>query len=267
MAVRDKITGRQPGGRLEVEQQREMTELELSLIPRLRGNGFVEKGRHVFQYLILPSFEPLVAWDVLERGRRGHPNEVVLVRTCWRKDIDYERMRTPVERMKHEYPLEPTIELHELPAPSAELELLASELRTMRLPLGGPLAKVTIVDGTMCEVAIEQSSYWQAFAAKCRLTWHGLLGPDWAPLKAWVERAEAVFDRAWQNRGEPKPAPHQLPTIDDAAARHMAKDLFHAGQFGRAAELLADVSKREVLTAAEIKMLQLAVKRNAEKRG
>jgi len=49
--------------------------------------------------------------------------------------------------------------------------------------------------------------------------------------------------------------------IEDATARHEAQRLFHAGHYGRAAELLAEVGMREKLTAAEAKMLELAMKR------
>ena len=55
--------------------------------------------------------------------------------------------------------------------------------------------------------------------------------------------------------------PLRIKAIDDAAARHEAQRLFHAGQYSRVAEVLAEVGTREKLTPAEAKMLELALKR------
>jgi hypothetical protein len=70
-----------------------------------------------------------------------------------------------------------------------------------------------------------------------------------------------VFESAWAARGDAAPTPLRIKAIDDAAARHEAQRSFHAGQYGRAAELLAEVDTREQLTPAETKMLELALKR------
>ena len=58
-----------------------------------------------------------------------------------------------------------------------------------------------------------------------------------------------------------KPPSVGATAIDESAARHEAQRLFHAGQYGRVAELLADVGAREKLTPADAKMLELALKR------
>ena len=78
-----------------------------------------------------------------------------------------------------------------------------------------------------------------------------------------MQRAEAVFQSAWAARGSAAPTPLRIKVIDDAAARHEAQRLFYAGQYGRVAEMLAEVGTRENLTPAEMKMLELALKRAA----
>ena len=117
------------------------------------------------------------------------------------------------------------------------------------------------VDGVTYELAIEQPPHFIPFAAKCRLSWWAELPHEWTALTAWLQRAETVFESAWATRGDAAPMPLRIRAIDDAAARHEAQRLFHAGQYGCAAELLAEVNTRETLTPAETKMLELALKR------
>jgi hypothetical protein len=247
---------------LEQEQVREYGRLQDDIVAKLRPHAFVDdlNARHVFQYLILPSFTPPVAWDVFRRRRRGHEDDFVLVRSSWRSDVDLEKLRTPVERLRHPYPLVPTLEVHQLNAESGELAHLAAELAALRVPIGAAPSVVGI-DGVTYEVAIEQPPHHIAFSAKCRLSWWNEPPAAWEGLAAWVQRTEAVFESAWAARGAAAPTPLRIKAIDDAAARHEAQRLFHAGQYGRVAELLADVSTREKLTPAEAKMLELALKR------
>jgi hypothetical protein len=236
--------------------------LQDDVIVKLRHHAFVDdlNARHLFQYLILPSFEPPVAWDVFRRRRRGHEDDHVLVRSSWRSDSDLKKLQTLVERTRHPYPLVPTVEVHQLSAASTDLANLAAELAALRLPIGAP-PSIAGLDGVTYEVAIEQPPHDIPLAAKCRLSWWHKPPVEWAGLAAWVQRAQSMFEFAWTAHGDPVPIPLRIRTIDDAAARHEAQRLFHAGQFGRAAELLAEVALREKLTPAEAKMLEVAMKR------
>lgn len=119
--------------------------------------------------LVLPAFTPTIAWDVFRRPRLGHSDDFILVRTTWRSDLDSEKVRTPVERLRHSRPLQPTIELNLLSVPSAELEQLSKELAELKLPIGAASHSYGI-DGTFYEIAIDQSSVYSS-SAKCRLSW------------------------------------------------------------------------------------------------
>src|SRR5688572_8657727 len=108
------------GARLDSEQGREFSRLQADVTARLRQHFFIDlqNGSHVFQYLILPAFDLPVAWDVFVRPRRGYEAEHVLLRTSWRVDLDREKFRTPVDRLRYPYPLVPTMEVHQLSARS-----------------------------------------------------------------------------------------------------------------------------------------------------
>ena len=247
---------------MEQEQIREYGRLQNDIIAKLRHHAFVDglQARHVFQYLILPSFTPPISWDVFRRPRRGHEHNFVLVRSSWRSDLDLEKLRSPVERLRHRYPLVPSVEVHQLDAASAELASLAAELAALALPIGAP-PSVGGIDGVTYEVAIQQPRHNIALTAKCRLSWWEEPPVEWERLAAWVKRAQAVFEAAWAARGDAAPTPLRITAIDDAAARHEAQRLFHAGQYGRAAEVLAEVGTREKLTPAEAKRLEMALER------
>lgn len=252
---------------MEQEQVREYGRLRDDIVAKLRHHAFVDdlNAHHVFQYLILPSFTPPIAWDVFHRRRLNHGDDFVLVRSSWRSDLDMEKLQSPVERLRHPYPLIPTIEVHQLSAASDELSRVAAELAALRLQIGAP-RRVAGLDGVTYEVAIEQPPHYMTLAAKCRLSWWHEPPVEWEGLAAWVQRAEALFASAWAAHGAAAPTPLRIKAIDDAATRHEAQRLFHAGRYGRAAELLAEVGTREKLTPAEAKMLELALKRAADPR-
>lgn len=250
---------------MDQEQAREYRRLQDDIATKLRHHAFVDDrdSLHAFQYLVLPSFTPPVAWDVFRRRSRNQDDDFVLVRSCWRSDIDLEKLQTSVERLRHPYPLIPTIEVHQLTSSSGDLASLAAELAAMRLPVGAP-ASVFGLDGVKFEIAIEQPPHHIALAAKCRLSWWHKPPETWEALAAWVQRAESIFDAAWANQEAAAPTPLRVMDVEDATARHEAQRLFHAGHYGRVAELLAEVGRREKLTAAEAKMLELALKRAGE---
>ena len=130
----------------------------------------------------------------------------------------------------------------------------------MKLPVGAP-ASAFGCDGVTFEIAIEQPPHYIALAAKCRLSWWDKPPEGWEALAAWVHRAESIFETAWAAPGAAAPTPLSVIAIEDATARHEAQRLFHAGHYGRVAELLAELGTREKPTAAEAKMLELARKR------
>jgi hypothetical protein len=247
---------------MDPEQSREYEQISREIVVKLRHQAYIEDryAAHAFQYLILPSFTPPISWDVFLRRHKGYPDNYVLMRTTWRSDIDHEKLRTPVERLRHPYPLTPTIDIYQLPTSSEELKILADELAAVELPIGASPG-VAGIDGVTYEVAIGQPPAYFTFAARCRLSWWCEPPDAWSALRAWVVRAEKVFEAAWTGRGELAPIPVIVKAIDDAAAREEAKRLFREGHFGRAAQLLADVGQRENLTAAELKMLELAITR------
>jgi hypothetical protein len=246
---------------LEPEQLIEFGTLAEDVFARLRTHTFVDDRYvgHVFQFLVLPSFDVPVAWDVFKRRREGYQDDHVLVRTAWDRGTDRMKLSTPEERLRHPYPLVPTIEVHQLAAPSDILRELAVEVARLEIKIGSRANYG--LDGTTYEVAFEQPPRHIPFAAKCRLSYWEEPPAGWKGLSAWVLRAQRTFAEAWSAHGPASRIPLPIRAIDDGAARQEAQRAFHSGSYARAAELLAGVASRERLTLAEAKMLEMALKR------
>jgi len=252
---------------LEAEQLIEYGAMRNDVYAKLRSHAYVDDRHagHVFQYLVLPSFQPPIAWDVFRRPREGHDDDHVLARTTWDCDADRSKFNTPVERLRHPYPLVPTIEVRQLAASSDTLRELAVELAGLEIIIGSP--GVVGLDGTTFEIAVDQPPHHIPFVAKCRLRFWQEPPTGWRGLSAWVSRAERAFIEAWSTHGPAGRVPLPIRAVDDGAARQEAQRAFHAESYARAAELLADVASREQLTPAEAKMLELALKRMGSGRG
>ncbi len=140
--------------------------------------------------LIAPSFDDwsaYVLWEVRGEWR--------LRRRIWRYLVDAEKLRTPVERLRHPRPLLPTIETREIAYGASEAEAAFERLASLRLrvlPEGGG---GHVLDGTDHEVALEDG------AASMRLRWNPIPAA-WAPLAESVEANVAAFDAALAD-GEP----------------------------------------------------------------
>ncbi len=78
----------------------------------LRLGTLIDRHRSVpvCQFLILPSFENPVSWDVIKVVSRKDGAQTRLYRSCWRMDVDGQAMSSPVERLKHPRPYNPTLE-------------------------------------------------------------------------------------------------------------------------------------------------------------
>jgi hypothetical protein len=169
------------------ERRLEMRAVAVAAEAALRERPPALRGLWVF---VAPSFDDWRAYELWEL--RG---EWRLRRRVWRHLVDAEKMRTPVERLRHPRPLLPTIETREIPYGASEAEAAFERLASLRLRVlpegGGGL----VLDGADHEVALEDG------AASMRLRWNPTPAA-WAPLAETVDVLLAAFDAALAD-GEP----------------------------------------------------------------
>lgn len=122
---------------VEREQMEEFYAVREAAYDALRFGTLVERHRSgvsVLQYLILPSFENPISWDVIKVVSRGEA-QTRLYRFTWRMDVDGQAMASPVERMKHPRPYKATLETDWVLVDAKKLEAILSRIGSVRIPL------------------------------------------------------------------------------------------------------------------------------------
>jgi len=159
----------------------------------LRLGTCIDRHRSVpvCQFLILPSFENPVSWDVIKVVSRQAGAQVRLYRTCWRMDLDSKKMSSPVERLKHPRPFRPNFETDWVLVEAGELESVLLRLRRIRIPVM-PADARTGCDGTSFELAVGDFSW------NTRIGWWCDVPKEWGELQPIVAELERLFESAWQ---------------------------------------------------------------------
>lgn len=232
---------------MEVGQISVYALLQVEVLHKLRCHRYVDGGMHVFQYLILPSFEPLHAYDVFERG-----GTMSLYRTTWRSDLDSQKWSTPAEQFQHPQSLEPTISVQSLCVSTEALSKLSRDLCALQLPIGAPAAHFGC-DGTSYEIAIGQFD----ISARCRLSWWMSPPREWDELRQWISKAEDLFEKAQSTL---EIAPNTKPLLSDAEIQEAARGSFYRKQYALTEKLIAEIQQRRTLSSSERKMLEICRK-------
>ena len=193
---------------METEQREEFYAIREEAYNGLQSGKYIDRFRSVSvcRYLILPSFENPVSWDVIRVVARRAEAQTRLYRSCWRMDIDQQAMRSPIERLKHPRPYTPTIEVNCVSIDRNQVEAVLSQIRFKPIPLAieHPPAGC---DGTSFELALGD------FFCNARIRWWCDLPTEWKDLKPVVAELKQLFERAWENAAKPDIAPDRtLPS-------------------------------------------------------
>jgi hypothetical protein len=142
------------------------------------------------QFLILPSFENAISWDVIRVGSRKDGAQTRLYRSCWRMDVDSQAMSSPVERLKHPRPYNPTLETDWVLVDNGKLKAILARFTAIRIPLTLATARVGC-DGTSFELAVGDSF------CNARIGWWCDLPEEWQELSPVVADLGRLFEVAW----------------------------------------------------------------------
>jgi len=122
---------------MEAEQSTEFSAVSKLAYEMLRLGTPFDPHRMVplCQYLILPSFENPIKWEAIRVRSKQDADHTRLNRICWRRDLDSEAFRSPVERLKHPRPYQPTIETNWVPIDQDQMDAILARCRAIRIPL------------------------------------------------------------------------------------------------------------------------------------
>ena len=152
--------------------------------------------RHVFSLWVMPSFTPayrctLYAPFPFTKGKRPFASF-----TIWRSDLDYEKVRTPVDRLSHLKDLAPTIEDDTLWLTDADVEDLQRRIRGISVPLYLAPPTVAGCDGTSFEFRCDEIFYGAS------LHWWEDQPVEWRPFTEVVVQIASELENRRQRRVE-----------------------------------------------------------------
>ena len=136
--------------------------------------GFPPERRALcdLQLIVMPFFGN---WESFELY--GRPS--TLVKATWRQDLDAEKFRNPVERLRHARRLDPTIEIVSTDVAQELVSSTRDELSRLNIP-AHPGPPGIVLDGTGYQLTIGGGT------AVCH--WNDLAPGLWSPLQAWALR-------------------------------------------------------------------------------
>jgi hypothetical protein len=133
----------------------------LSEIAKQRLKDVPESGSYqqLLSIWTRPSFSPSFRWTVYSPWRNAKGKQPFASYTIWRSDLDLEKLKSPVERVKYPKDLVPTIQDEVVWIPDDFIAKLQSRLCGIAIPfyLGSP--KSVGVDGTSFEFQYDQLFY------------------------------------------------------------------------------------------------------------
>ena len=178
---------------MDREQMDEFYAVRESAYDALRLGTLIDRHRSVpmCQFLILPSFENPVSWDVIRVVSRQAGAQTRLYRSTWRMDVDSQAMSSPVERLKHPRPYTPTLETDWVLVDKGKLEAILAHFNAVRIPLTLASARAGC-DGTSFELAIGD------FFCNARIGWWCDLPEEWKELRPVVAELESLFESTWE---------------------------------------------------------------------
>jgi hypothetical protein len=153
--------------------------------------------RHVFSLWITPSFSPSTRCTVYSPSSRAKGKRAFAEFAIWRSNLDLEKLRSPVERLKHPRELAPTMQAGAVWLGDAEVEDIERRVRGVSIPVFPEKRAVARVDGTSFELCLDEPS----FAATLR--WWDGYPPEWAPLTGPIMRICRELEDRREHRRSP----------------------------------------------------------------
>jgi hypothetical protein len=154
--------------------------------------GLLRDGDWYLRLAVLPSFT-----DPHILGLRGWPrgsSQVIWRR--WRRDVDAEKLRNPVERLRHPRRLVPTIEEKQSIFDAARARDLVDGVSKLSIPVI-PQATSIGLDGTGYELLAKDGNH------SINLRWREAAPREWLPIMKW-------FEAAWRDMNDAAQIPQDV---------------------------------------------------------
>ncbi len=144
--------------------------------------------RRVFSFWVMPSFSPSCRWVVYSPRPLAKGKKPFASYSTWRSDLDWEKFRNPVERMKYPTNVTPTIEEEVIGLGESFVEGIKQRLCNIPIPV--VLSSPTVIgcDGTSFEFVYDESFFGAA------LHWWENQPEQWQPFTKAVMQIASDLD-------------------------------------------------------------------------
>jgi len=148
----------------------------LSDIARKQLREVPESGnyRHVFSIWVLPSFSPAFRCTIYSPLPIAEGKQPFADFSIWRSDLDSEKVRSPVERLRYPKDLTPTIESDVVWLTADEVIRMERTIQGISVPLYLGQGSIAGCDGTLFEFRYDEIFFggsihwWENFPAEWR---------------------------------------------------------------------------------------------------
>jgi hypothetical protein len=190
---------------MKPDLQQEFVALTQAARTRLKAVPQLVGYERLFSFWEFPSFAPSSCWTVYAHCSFAHATTPFAEYTVWRSDIDLEKLRTPVERLKHPKDLRPTIESESVQLSDAALQAIEFAIRDVAVPFFVRGPSVVGLDGTRFEFQYSRTCLLAS------LEWRENHPEEWRPftdaLFAVIEDLEGQRKRRLSSSAVTRP-PH-----------------------------------------------------------
>ena len=153
-----------------------------------RGNTpTVRGGQCLFQIMMLPSFEPVVGWQVFQKVSQSKEKDCFAIRTCWKRNEDAQKFTSPIERLKHPRELNPTIQTEIFNLSEGTIESFIKQFRSVKVPAFVEVSNIG-TDGTSYEFSFDH------LFLSAHYTWWEEPPAEWKELYDAVIQAIHYFE-------------------------------------------------------------------------
>jgi hypothetical protein len=170
--------------------QREFQLLADCARKQLRGVPESGSYRHVFSIWTMPSFSPPFRCSIYSPLPVAIGKEPFADFRVWRSDLDWEKFRSPVERLKHPKDLTPAIESEVIWLTADEIKEMEQTIRGISIPLYLGHVPIAGCDGTSFEFRYHELFFGTS------LHWWENFPTEWRPFtEAVVQIATGLRKR------------------------------------------------------------------------
>lgn len=175
--------------------QREFQLLSAKAKQQLKDVPASGSYRHVFSLWTTPSFSPSSRWTVYSPVRVAHDHKPFASCTVWRSDVDLEKFRSHIERLRYPTELAPTIDEETVWLTTEAIAEFEQSIQQISIPffLGSP--SVAGCDGTRYEFFYDQHFLGGS------LHWWENHPMEWRPFTEAVMRIAANLEARKGRRG------------------------------------------------------------------